>query len=64
MNDETPRNVTIPLDFLGSGKWTADTWIDGAKPSDVRTGRQPVAARTMMLNLASGGGAALVFTAR
>ena len=64
MNDETPRNVTIPLDFLGAGKWTADTWIDGAKPSDVRTGRQSVTARAMMLNLASGGGAALVFTPR
>ena len=64
MNDETPRSITIPLDFLGAGKWTADSWIDGARPSDVRTGRQPVTARTMMLNLASGGGAALVFSSR
>lgn len=64
INDETARGVAIPLDFLGPGKWTADTWIDGATPSDVRTGHQPLTARTMMLNLASGGGAALVFTAR
>jgi len=64
INDETARSVTIPLDFLGAGKWTADSWLDGASPSEVRIGHQPVAARTMILNLASGGGAALVFTAR
>jgi alpha-glucosidase len=63
MNDETARSVTIPLDFLGSGKWTADSWIDGAAPNEVRTGHQPVSTRTMTLNLASGGGAALVLTA-
>lgn len=62
INDETPRSVTIPLDFLGAGKWTADSWIDGAAPTDVRIGRQPVAAKTMTVNLASGGGAALILT--
>jgi alpha-glucosidase len=29
MTDWTPRELTIPLSFLGSGRWTAEVWEDG-----------------------------------
>jgi alpha-glucosidase len=63
----TPRKVTLPLDFLGTGKFEAtlyqDVSEDGEKPNEVRIETRPVNATTMLeVTFASGGGFAAVFT--
>jgi alpha-glucosidase len=66
INDEAARQVTVPLDFLGPGRWTAERWTDGATPAELVRERSDVSAKAgpLTLDLASGGGAALILTPR
>ena len=60
MTDETPRTLDVPLDFLGSGRFTATIWQDGAAPTDVVATTRVVTARdTISLTLAGSGGGAI-----
>jgi alpha-glucosidase len=60
MTDETPRTLDVPLDFLGSGRFTAPIWQVGATPTDVVATTRIVTARdTLNLTLAGSGGAAI-----
>lgn len=60
MTNETARTVDVPLDFLGSGRFTATIWQDGASPTDVITTTRVVTAReTLTLTLAASGGGAI-----
>ena len=52
MTNEQGRTVELPLDFLGSGRFEATAWTDGAAPTDldlkrwrVDAARQPVTLR-------------------
>lgn len=62
----TPRDLQVPLDFLGSGKYTAEIYEDAAdaaqNPKHVTIRQQPVTSTgTLTLHLASGGGCAIRF---
>ncbi len=60
MTNETARTVDVPLDFLGSGRFTGTIWQDGASPTDVITTTRVVTAReTLTLTLAASGGGAI-----
>ena len=60
MTNETARTVDVPLEFLGSGRFTATIWQDGASPTDVITTTRVVTARdTLTLTLAASGGGAI-----
>jgi len=60
MTDETARTLGVPLDFLGSGRFTATIWQDGASPTDVVTTTRIITARdTLNLSLAGSGGGAI-----
>jgi alpha-glucosidase len=63
MTDDTPRKLSIPLDFLGPGRWTAQTWADDPQSGEatgVMTGRLNVsAADSVEAALVSGGGHAM-----
>ncbi len=60
MTDEAPRDIDVPLDFLGKGRFTATIWQDGATPTDVVTTTRVVTARdTLSLTLAGSGGGAI-----
>ncbi len=60
MTDETPRVLDVPLDFLGSGRFTATIWQDGMGPTDVVTTTRTVTARdALTLKLAGSGGSAI-----
>ena len=66
MTNEEGRTVSLPLDFLGSGRYAATAWTDGEAPTALniahssigRDGRAP-----MTLRLAPSGGATLRFKA-
>jgi alpha-glucosidase len=68
MTDETARELTLPLHFLGSGRWTARIFADGAQ--DPAVWKTPVviservvdAAAALELRLADSGGAAVMLT--
>ena len=62
----TPRDVPIPLKFLGAGKYTAEIYRDAADadqmPQHVTIEKKPVRqGDTLTLHLASGGGCAIRF---
>ena len=60
MTNEAGRTLRIPLSFLGAGKWTATSWQDGAKPTEVvRTSSKVGAGDTVALTLAPSGGAVM-----
>ena len=60
MTNEQARTLTLPLAFLGKGKWTATTWADGDAATDLpRTQRDVIATDTLVLELAGSGGAAV-----
>ncbi len=67
MTNWTPRNLTVPLSFLGPGKWNAQFFADGpdanenAKSLSIQT-KQVTASGSLPLHLASGGGAAVIFS--
>lgn len=60
MTDEEARTLTIPLDFLGKGKYQAEIYSDGQGPVDVVIGNRIVTSTdTIVAKLASGGGQAI-----
>jgi alpha-glucosidase len=67
MTNWTSRDLNVPLSFLGPGEWNAKILADGpnadknAKDLSIRT-RQVTANETLPLHLASGGGAAVIFS--
>ena len=67
MTNWTSRDLTVPLKFLGPGKWNAKIFADGpdanqnAKDLSIQS-KQVTADDTLPLHLASGGGAAVIFT--
>jgi len=69
MTDETARTLTLPLAFLGPGRFRATVYADGPN-ADFRTDPHPVtiqereveASGTLALPLAPGGGAAVRLT--
>jgi alpha-glucosidase len=53
--------VTVPLTFLGKGRYAARLWQDGSAPIDlVTTSRSVGAADTLTLDLHAAGGAAAI----
>lgn len=64
MTDETARTLELPLDFLPAGRHLAALWLDGEAPTDVHRSEQAIdAGDRLLLQLASGGGAAVRVTA-
>ncbi|MEJ7661858.1 MAG: glycoside hydrolase family 97 C-terminal domain-containing protein [Hymenobacter sp.] len=65
ITDGTARTVSLPLDFLGSGRWTVRAWADGASPTSIeeRAGEVTAGGR-LGVTLAASGGAALMFERR
>jgi alpha-glucosidase len=67
MTNWTSRDLSVPLSFLGPGEWNAKIFADGpnadqnAKSLSIQT-KRVTAADTMPLHLASGGGAAVIFS--
>lgn len=67
MTNWTPRNLSVPLSFLGPGKWRAQVFADGPS-ADTNTKdltihvRTVTSSDTLPLRLASGGGAAVIFS--
>lgn len=66
MTNEQGRTVSVPLSFLGNGRWTATSWQDGASPMEVVKASSAVRpADTLRLTLApSGGGVIRISPAR
>lgn len=67
MTNWTSRNLSVSLSFLGPGKWNAKIFADGPEanrnPKELTIRTKPVTAGdTLPLHLASGGGAAVIFT--
>lgn len=66
MANWTPRNMSVSLSFLGSGQWNAQIFADGpsaahnAKSLSITTKRL-MAQDKLPLDLASGGGVAVIF---
>ena len=63
---DAARDVTVPLAFLGKGRYTARLWSDGAAATDLSTASRTVdAGDSLTLTLkASGGAAAIIAPAR
>ena len=63
MTDWTPRELTIPLDFLPPGEYQVETWTDVKADPDANhlafETRQIKAGNALTLDLNSGGGAAI-----
>lgn len=58
---DAARTITLPLGFLGTGRYRARTWTDGATPTDLVTATRAVTARdALTLTLAASGGAAAI----
>jgi alpha-glucosidase len=63
MTNETGRSVTLPLGFLGKGKYNARTWQDDATVDAVVTSEREVRGdEALTLQLADTGGAAAILT--
>jgi len=60
MTNQQPRSVTIPLAFLGPGRFKADIWQDGAGANDVEHVVKSTSSRDVLhLRMSAGGGAAI-----
>ncbi len=60
MGNEKPHAISLPLAFLGAGKFKAKIWEDGATPTTLRESERDVSASDVLeLNLAPSGGAAV-----
>lgn len=60
MNNETAREVSLPLDFLGRGRYRAEIWADGAAPTAIaKTEARVDGATPLIVHLAANGGAAI-----
>lgn len=65
MTNEEARRVSVPLEFLGSGRFTATIYSDGAAPTDADIETRVVTAgEALPLELKGSGGAAIHFTPR
>ena len=63
MGNEQPRDVSVPLSFLGEGSFTARIWEDGATPTTLNISERTVGpADSIVLRLAPSGGAAIRVT--
>ena len=63
MGNEQPHEVSLPLDFLGDGKFKAKIYQDGAAPTALsESSREVTKADTLTLKLAPSGGAAVRIT--
>jgi alpha-glucosidase len=64
MTNEQGRAITVPLSFLGAGRYAATVWQDGAQETQVVRSDRVVGGRdTLSLQLAPSGGAAVVLKA-
>jgi alpha-glucosidase len=66
MTNEDPREVQVPLDFLGSANYQTTIYADGKAPAEVTIAQKTIAAglksaRKLTLKLAPSGGAAARF---
>jgi len=60
MNTEQPREISLPLGFLGDGKFKAKIYEDGAAPTALNESTRDVTkSDTLTLKLAGSGGAAV-----
>jgi alpha-glucosidase len=60
MNTEQAREITLPLAFIGAGKFRAKLWLDGAEPRTLDISeRAATSADSLTLKLAPSGGAAV-----
>jgi len=58
MNADNARDMSLPLNFLGSGRFTARLWQDGGAPDQLREDTRRVSASDQLtLHLAASGGA-------
>ncbi|MGN7999878.1 glycoside hydrolase family 97 protein [Sphingomonas sp. 22176] len=65
MNDEKPRTISVPLDFLGAHGAEVRIWSDGAAPDAVEVETKRVSREVpLTLNLAATGGAVAVLQER
>jgi alpha-glucosidase len=63
MGNEKPHAISLPLKFLGEGKFKAKVWEDGATPTTlVESTRDVSASDVLELELAPSGGAAVRIT--
>ncbi|ESQ90030.1 alpha-glucosidase [Asticcacaulis sp. AC460] len=63
MTNESGRDVTVPLSFLGDGKFTAKTWQDGADVNSLNVASNATdKSGSLTLKLAPSGGAVAVIT--
>jgi alpha-glucosidase len=61
--NEEPREMRLPLSFLGKGRWTAAQYCDGASPRHVRFSMMAVSpGDTLALKAAGSGGCAVRLT--
>jgi alpha-glucosidase len=60
MGNEKPHVISLPLKFLGTGKFKAKVWEDGATPTTLNESTRDVTATDVLeLKLAPSGGAAV-----
>ena len=60
MGNEKPHAISVPLKFLGAGKFKAKIWEDGATPTTLKESERDVSsADALELKLAPSGGAAV-----
>lgn len=66
MTDGEGRNVTVPLSFLGKGRFAARVWEDGSAPTEIaaRDIDGLDAADNLTLHLASSGGAVVALESK
>jgi alpha-glucosidase len=61
MNTEIARTVSVPLDFLGKGKFAATLWADGGKPDAVvKSDRVVTSVDSVALAMTGTGGAVMI----
>jgi alpha-glucosidase len=59
MGNEQPHDISVPLDFLGEGKFKATIWQDGGTPTSLDRTERPVnSSDVLSLKLAPSGGVA------
>jgi alpha-glucosidase len=59
MGNERPHEISLPLAFLGDGRFKAKIYEDGAAPTELNvSAREVTKTDTLTLKLAPSGGAA------
>jgi alpha-glucosidase len=65
MGNEKPHVVSLPLEFLGAGKFKAKLWEDGEAPTTLKETERGVSSSDVLeLKLAPSGGAAVRVSAK